>query len=434
MFSPEIRTGNAVQLHSLQQLLLRFSFFNLFLVAVLGLMLRSYLLADFFPFDYRNLLHGHSHFAFGGWIQPVLVWLILKYMPFLANQISYHHWRNIVWLTLFSAYGMLFSFPLEGYAAVSITFSTIAVAAGIYLSAAVWKASKKYNSQTAVRFLRTGLFFQLLSFAGPFAIGPLIAIGKAGSVLYFDAVYFYLHFQYNGWFLFAALAVLYVLLERQKPTKYGKRVHQLFYLSTVPAYCLSMLWHQPNGVFFVIGGSAAMVQLAGMFYFIKDAAVPVRKRKSFISRMLFLAGSAFVLKLLLQAMSALPFIASLAYVQRNFIIAYLHLVLLGCFSILFFALVLQKCNIHNHLFRWGFVAFFVAFITTEVLLVSQALTVTLHFYIPALPYLLFVCSVLFPAGAFLLFLAVGKNQQATDLAPLSIMKTKKQKPDKVLLL
>ncbi|HET7896989.1 MAG TPA: hypothetical protein VFL47_04955, partial [Flavisolibacter sp.] len=104
----------------LQRQLLVISFCNLLLVSLLGVLLRSFPFLSSFPLTYQHLLHGHSHFAFGGWVMPVLLALVLKNFSELSEQITFQHWRNIAVLTLLSAYGMLASFPVQGYAAVSI--------------------------------------------------------------------------------------------------------------------------------------------------------------------------------------------------------------------------------------------------------------------------------------------------------------------------
>src|SRR5215213_109055 len=102
--------ASSFRLRVLQQQLLRLSVLNLFLIAVLGLILRSYSFTAI-PLDYKNLLHGHSHFAFGGWVMPILIWMIMQYFPELVMKIPFPHWRNIVVMVLLSAYGMLLSFP-----------------------------------------------------------------------------------------------------------------------------------------------------------------------------------------------------------------------------------------------------------------------------------------------------------------------------------
>src|SRR5215213_6092287 len=254
---------------ALQQPLLKFSLFNLALVAVLGLILRSYPFISI-PFNYGNLLHGHSHFAFGGWVMPVLVWMIMFYFPELSREVAFYHWRNIIFLILFSAYGMLLSFPLQGYGAVSIFFSTISVFAGFYLAFIVWQTTKGKQQSISTKFLRAAVFYLVLSSIGPFATGPIIAMGKGGTPLYFNAIYFYLHFQYNGWFSFVILAVLTRIMEQTSGLAHGEKIFRLFNFACVPAFFLSMLWDHPGLVFYVVGGLAAIFQLVALFFLLRD--------------------------------------------------------------------------------------------------------------------------------------------------------------------
>ena len=234
-----------ISLQILQRRLLLFSVFDLLLLSVIGVTLRAYPIFPVPLFDYKNLLHAHSHFAFGGWVMPILLAIILKYFPEFTQRISYRHLRNISVSILVSAYGMLLSFPFQGYAPVSIAFSTLSIFAGFYMAFALWKAAGASNTPS-VLFLKTGLVFLVISAAGPFATGPLIAMGKAGTALYYNAVYFYLHFQYNGWFTFAILAVAYKMIEKKGPPVNGKLVYRLFTAACIPAYFLSTLWSQPT--------------------------------------------------------------------------------------------------------------------------------------------------------------------------------------------
>lgn len=51
----------------------RYSVISLFIVAVLGTLMR-YKIAFSFPyFDQKNLLHAHSYFAFSGWISHFFI-------------------------------------------------------------------------------------------------------------------------------------------------------------------------------------------------------------------------------------------------------------------------------------------------------------------------------------------------------------------------
>lgn len=381
-----------LSIQSLQASLLRFSFMNLLVVALIGLLMRSFPFLNAFPLEYKNILHGHSHFAFGGWVMPVLLALFLKTFPELAEKVSYHHWRNIAVLMLASAYGMLISFPLQGYKTVSITFSTLSITAGYYMAIKIWKAMKEIELKIPHRFIQWGLVYFVLSAIGPFATGPLIAMGKQGSPLYFDAIYFYLHFQYNGFFTFFVLAVLYKVLERKGFAAHGKKVFWFFNLACVPTYALSILWNEPSFVFNLLGGVGAFLQFVGFVFLLKDVkAMPWKKNR--INFLLLLSLVAFTVKLALQFFSAFPAIASLAYHQRNFVIAYLHLVLLGFISTFVFAQVFDTMK-NVKAVKQGLLLFLFSFASTELLLVLNAFSVSVPYYAP----LLALFTVFFPLG------------------------------------
>ena len=59
---------------------LKISLFNLLIVATLGVILR-YKILYYLPFvDQKHLLHGHSHFAFAGWISQALMVLLVAWL------------------------------------------------------------------------------------------------------------------------------------------------------------------------------------------------------------------------------------------------------------------------------------------------------------------------------------------------------------------
>lgn len=401
----------------LQARLLQFSFFNLILVALLGLLLRAIPFLQDFPLSYKNILHGHSHFAFGGWVMPVLLALILKYFPECSQRIAFSHWRNIAITLVFSAYGMLLSFPVQGYKAVSIFFSTLSVFAGFYLAVVVWQALRGASATVSTLFLKWGVIYLVLSAIGPFATGPLISMGFQGTPLYYNAVYFYLHFQYNGWFTFAVLAVLYRLMEENGIVANNKIVFILLNLACFPSYVLSILWTQPNLVFNCVGGLSALLQLAAFFYLLNDLKKHVKSSK--IGLLFKLALFAFFLKLVLQLISAFPSIALLAYHNRNFVIAYLHLVLLGFISLFIFAAIFHQYNIQwNSQLKFVVVLFLFSFLATESLLVLQALGGVFSFSIPDYPLLMLCFSLFFPLSIVFIANIVNKTvcQQKAESA------------------
>lgn len=412
------------RLSALQSFLVKAALLNLVVVALVGLWMRGVSFLPALPLQYKHILHGHSHFAFGGWVMPALVALLLKEFRPLAKKIRWVHWHNITVLMLGSAYGMLVSFPLQGYKAVSISFSTLSIAALVYLALVIWKALKCEERSAPYRFLRWGLLYGTLSALGALATGPLMAMGGTGSVLYYDAIYFYLHLQYNGLFTFLVMASLLKRMEGSIPVTRSQAIFGLLNAAVLPTYFLSVLWSGPASVFYIIGGIGALLQLAALLLLCKEFW-PRRKRLHGLIQVSLLA---FASKIILQGLSALPLVAQMAYEHRNLVIAYLHLVLLGFVSLYFIAILLEKLRTQTT-FRLGISLFLFSFITTETLLVFNGLQLAIPYYTS----LLFFCSTTFPLGAALLYisslhsqkkmqvsLTKNKNGSAIPLAPIHI--------------
>ncbi len=382
--------------------LLIVSFFNLFLVACLGLLLRIFPFMDGFPLLFKNVLHGHSHFAFGGWLMPVILALLIMYFQELRTYISFIHWRNIAVIFLFSAYGMLFTFPFTGYALFSVMFSSISILGGFYLSVMCWKAIAAAPKKISLQFLAWGLVYFVISSIGPFTTGPLIVMGYKGEPIYFNAIYFYLHFQYNGFFAFIVLALFYRILESKKYITVGNRVLFLLNISILPTFFLSVLWMKPLWIIYVLGGIGASLQLVSILWLMKDLK-KIQWKWNGIEKLFLLAMSAFVFKMILQFFSVFPLVAEIAFTFRNFIISYLHFVLLGSISLFLIAAVMQSQNILlAGRIKTGVNIFFFSLITTELILVLQATLAWMGFVLPNYQEGLIVFSVFFPVAIWII--------------------------------
>ena len=60
----------------------------------------------------------------------------------------------------------------------------------------------------------------VISTMGPWAIAVISAKGLAGSEYFNAAIYFFLHFQYNGWFAFAIIGLFFWLLGAEAQNQY----------------------------------------------------------------------------------------------------------------------------------------------------------------------------------------------------------------------
>lgn len=401
---------------------------SLVVIALLGLLLRYTFVAAVPGINYKYLLHAHSHVALLGWLYPVLfIALVHAYLPAAIRNKKIYSWQ--FWLAQASVLGMLLSFPVQGYGAVSITFSTLHILFSYWFAYSFLKDAKAAGivageHRISFRFIKAALFFLVLSSLGPWAMGPVMATGNSFTELYYNAIYFYLHFLYNGWFIFAVLGLLFWLLEKYKISfdrSYSLWFFRLMFWACLPAYLLSVLWIKPAAIVYVVAGVAAIVQVAALV--ILSAIVwPKRTQiyslfKSWAKPIVVLAAIAFVLKILMQFATAFPYMADLAYNLRNFIVGYLHLVLIGFVSFFMLAFMAQRgwLNYSSKLSRWGMGIFVLGFISSEALLFLQGV-----FYwadlgmIPNYNTLLFMVSVFLPAGVLLFFIAQLKYSKALN--------------------
>ncbi len=91
---------------------IRISLFNLLIVASLGLVLRYKILFPLPFIDQKHLLHGHSHFAFAGWISQAIMTLVVMYLSRQAGEMMFRRYRWLLYANLATAYAILIAFPI----------------------------------------------------------------------------------------------------------------------------------------------------------------------------------------------------------------------------------------------------------------------------------------------------------------------------------
>ncbi|MBF8965590.1 hypothetical protein I0P70_20230 [Pontibacter sp. FD36] len=386
------------------------------LVAVLGLFLRWLMVSPVVGVNYKNFLHAHSHVALLGWLYCAFFAALLYIFPATtsADRTSF---RRQFFLTQVSVLGMLFTFPVQGYALFSIIFSTGHILLSYWFARSYWRHVRQHVAQevygVSLKYIGAGLLFMVVSSIGPWAMGPIMAKGTIGGELYYSAIYFYLHFQYNGWFTFAALGLLFWFLERHHIMfnhRWALRAFWLLALACLPAYALSVLWTKPADWVYAIGYVSVVLQLAGLLYLTKVLrqvwAEVLPLLKPWVRALAGMALFFLVLKLALQTASAFPYMADLAYKLRYFIIGYLHLSLLGFVSLFVLGFLLQQ-GLYR-LGRYGgiwLVLFLTGFFATELLMFGQGTLLWLGLSaLPSFNWLMFWASVPMPLGLGLLFL------------------------------
>ena len=118
---------------------IRISIINLLIVSFVGVILR-YKIAFALPIiDQKHLLHGHSHFAFAGWINQTIMVLIINAIAKQQNESLIKRFTPLLYINLITAYGMLISFAISGYTVYSIIFSTLSIINSYVFGILVWK-------------------------------------------------------------------------------------------------------------------------------------------------------------------------------------------------------------------------------------------------------------------------------------------------------
>jgi hypothetical protein len=318
---------------------LQIAFLNLTIVAAIGVILR-YKIAFSFPFvDQKHLLHGHSHFAFSGWVSQALMALVISRLSSSRRTDLFKRYNWILWGNLICAYGMLVSFPLQGYGLFSITFSTCSLLISYCFAAYLWSDIKRCeHKKVCFSWFNAGALFNVLSSLGAFALAYMMATKNLHQNWYLAAVYFFLHFQYNGWFMFAILGLLFERIEDARVLPATLRsIFRLFVFACVPTYFLSALWMPMPRIVYILVVLSAVTQIVGWIWSISiiRSNQKIFKQQLHSAPYLIISLSlvALTIKLLLQLGSTIPSLSTLTFGFRPIVIGYLHLVLLGVISL-----------------------------------------------------------------------------------------------------
>jgi hypothetical protein len=395
---------------------LRIALINFAVAAVLALLLRLVHLADLSWMDYRFVRHAHSHVAMLGWVYMVLYALI--WHRFLPPDIRIRKvYSTLFWLTQISVIGMMISFPLQGYGLASIIFTTLHLFLSYAFVVLVWAHLPKDSSKSGL-LLKTSIVWMLLSTAGLWALAIIMANGIR-TPWYYTAIQFFLHFQFNGWFTFAAIALLFKEFE-QYNVILSKQLFRWFFMllviSCLLTFALSVAWSNPLPSLYFLNGSGVLIQLAALIVFVfllRSVWQPFSKNKSNIVKTFYLlAFGSFALKVVIQSIVVIPEVAVISYTIRQFVVGFIHLTMLGSVSCFILAILYEK---YHSLFSsktnlFGGYLFTTAFIATEAVLFLQGLMLWIE-----LGFARYYHEVLFIATSFLvigiILMAAGLKTQ-----------------------
>ncbi|MGI9533044.1 hypothetical protein [Lutimonas sp.] len=342
---------------------------NFLIASLLGLALR-YSFVGSIPINYRFLTHAHSHVAMLGWIYLMLFTLFVHY--FVPGKKTV--FNRLFWLTEFSVLGMMLSFPFQGYGAISISFSTLHIFCSYYFTYLIWKHHEIKNIP-ARYLLKASLLFMLLSTVGVWCLGPAVSLQGNASAFYQIAIQFFLHFQFQGWYLTAVLALFFYSI-KLKDSENFRLFYKLLIASTLLTLALPVNWYAPSKLLYWINVIGVLIQLYSIVLFFKivkpDLNTRFKQNSQLSNLLLAFAVFSLVLKAMLQLTSLSPVFSQSSHQYRNLVIGFIHLTMLGLVSgFLFYFIVRSKIILENRFLKAGIYCFVIGFIGSEFLLMMQ---------------------------------------------------------------
>jgi hypothetical protein len=392
-------------------------------VAVTGLVLRTKIIFSIPFINYNNLLEGHSHFAFGGWVTLAIASLMVaELLPAGVSKKPVYTW--LLGGMAASSWCTLAAFIGQGYGMLSIAVS--AVFTGLtYIFAFVFvRHIIKYKPAAAVLLLAvSGLICLVLSSGGQIVIAYIFFSKTFNAILYRDALFTYLHFNYNGFFSLAILALIFNkkgAVISQGAIKNVYRFCVVLCCSIIPSLFLSYLWQNPNQWYRVMAVAGSFLLLLSLVLLIACGRTlrVMLSGAGFVTKLLmFLCLSSFMLKLLLQSFTIAPGIGNAIFGNRPVIMGFLHLVFLGFISpyILAGFTINGLLNASLKITRVALIVFAAGVICNEGLLVSQGLTTMLMHNGNVFSWLLWVAGILLFTATVLIAVARIKTKRSVKL-------------------
>lgn len=387
------------------------------IAASIGALLRLIYVVEMPWLLFKPWLHAHSHVAMLGWLFPGLL-IALCGQDERALRPGFWKWMTASQICVLA---MLVSFPMQGYGAVSISFSALQVLIGYALVAMVWKATTHWPARGSRLLARLALVFQAVSTIGIWAMGPIMASKLAGSEWYYWSIQWFLHFQFNGWFWFAVMAIGSRWAEQVGvEVRLDALTITLWAVSTVLTFALAVAWSERHWPVYAVNSAGVLLQFIAAWRtltLLRRAGVQLRANTTpWMRGLIGVALLAMAFKVMAQAAVAVPAVADMALTLRNYVIGFIHMNTLGAATAILLAFALMRRWLHEHdrAARWALVLFVAGFMLSELLLFAQGTMFWAGWgMMPGYYWTLFGASVLLPLSAWMLIGAALTTSRRT---------------------
>lgn len=400
------------------------SIFNFFIAACLGLTMRYAFVWEAGWMKYKNIMYAHSHMALLGWVYLMLSVLLTRAFAPGSNS---RYLTILFSLTEICILGLLISFSVSGYNQLSILLLFIFIVLSYIQMYQLWKKSPS-DFEADVLLLKTSIVWYFISSLSLLVMFFILLTGKLVH-LYYITIQFFLHFQMNGWLLFAALALFFNQLKKQD-IQYApglfKKFYYLMVTSTLLTFALAVSWASPSLFIFSLNSIGVIIQLLALIVFFKMVSGTIMRKfrtalSPFPKWMYGFAFISFIGKVAIQSIVFFPQIAVVSYTIRLYVLGFIHLITIGMITAftLGYGFVSGYISYRNVLSGSGWVIVFVAFVVTELLLFGQGTLVWFGYgYLSKYHEAIFISSILFPAG--ILLALIGQLKYSNNVIPNKI--------------
>jgi hypothetical protein len=363
-----------------------------------------------------------------GWVTLVLMVLMVNYLLRHDVITNYKKYNWILAFACLTAYGMFVTFIIQAYGYYSISFSILSILVSYVFIICFWIDLKNVKDKSyAPQWFRAALIIWIISSIGEITLAYLMFNLSTVQDYYFAALYFFLHFQYNGWFLFVCFGLLFSYLFAKgflNSVSINKNLFIIMAITVAPSYLLSILWLKLPRSLHLLANISGIVQLLVLFYFFR--LFPVVKKKiprkiTKTTRYLWtMASIAFVLKIVLQTLSIIPFFSNYAFGFRPIVIGYLHLSFLGIISFFILGYINQIFSEKKRLVsKTGVFIFVFGVLLQEIILMLQGLEVLNLEPLPYANIILFYSAIIIGTGLVWIALTIHKERKSLDQQTVS---------------
>jgi len=386
---------------------IQISLINFCVVALAGITMRFKINFALPWVNQKHLLYAHSNFAFSGWVTVVLMVLMINYLLRHNLSTSYKKYVAILIISCVAAYGMFVSFIVQGYGYFSISFSILSIIVSYFFIVCFWLDLHKITDHSyAPKWFKAALILMAIANLGEITLAYLMVNFSTVQDYYFAALYFFLHFQYNGWFLFVCFGLIFSYLYQKEflhSVAINKHLFVIMAITVAPSYLLSILWLKLPRSLHLLANISGILQLLVLFYFIRlfpavKKNIPRKITKT--TRYLWtMAAAAFILKIVLQTFSIIPFFSNYAFGFRPIVIGYLHLsflVIISFFILGYLNQILTEVN--RQISRIGILLFVTGVLVQEITLMLQGMEAINFEPVPYANMILFYSAIAMGAG------------------------------------